>query len=256
MPWVRFDDQFDIHRKVDGLSDAAYRLHTKGIFWSARNTTDGHIRQRELRQVFARSRVDQLADQLVEAGAWHGLGHDCKDCPQPIDGWVIHDYLKYQPSRAQVERDRDAKTERQRRWREAKKGGGAGGDASTHASRDGPVDASRDAPVDPAQGDANPVPAPPRPEGSGAGDPPRAATARRGAAGDRGGGRAKDQTPPNGRLTGSPNFDAIERAAARGERRERLAAAARQAIPKTANDRRRDQTETTDPRTADDGADA
>lgn len=38
-----------------------------------------------------------------------------------------------------------------------------------------------------------------------------------------------DQPAPN-RLTGSPNFDAIQRAAARGERRTKLAAAARAAV--------------------------
>jgi hypothetical protein len=33
MTWVRFDDQFPIHRKMTGLSDAAFRLHVLAIFW-------------------------------------------------------------------------------------------------------------------------------------------------------------------------------------------------------------------------------
>ncbi len=249
MTWVRFDDQFDIHRKVDGLSDAAYRLHTKAIFWSARNTTDGQIRQRELRQILARPRVDQLAGQLVDAGVWHETGHGCEDCAQPTDGWVIHDYLKYQPSRVQVDKDRDAKTERQRRWREARKGGSSRNDASTNASRDPPVDASNDAPVDASNDapvDAAPSrPAPPRRKRGGGTRPERPPPAARRqataaaaeqttnptAADGRGGGQARHPAPPGERLTGSPDFDAIERAAAHGTRRETLAAAARQAIP-------------------------
>lgn len=57
MPWVRFDDQFPIHRKVDGLSDAAYRLHTSAIFWCARNLTDGFVSEEDLDGVTARVRT-------------------------------------------------------------------------------------------------------------------------------------------------------------------------------------------------------
>ena len=45
---LRFDDQFPIHRKVSGLSDAAFRLHVEAIFWCDRNLTDGFIREPRL----------------------------------------------------------------------------------------------------------------------------------------------------------------------------------------------------------------
>jgi hypothetical protein len=52
----------------------------------------------------------------VEAGLWVPEG----------DGWVIHDYLDYQTSRAQREQVRDQARERQRRRR--KNGGNGNGD--------------------------------------------------------------------------------------------------------------------------------
>ncbi len=265
MTWVKLDDQFPIHRKVAGLGDAVYRLASEAIFWCSRNSTDGVIRAAELKESSKRATLPRAAE-LVGRDLWHAAGDLCTRCkemlvdagtPEPSDGWVIHDYLKYQPSRVQVDKDRDTKAERQRRWREARKGGSSRNDASTSASRDPPVDASNDAPVD-ASNDAPvdasrdaPVdgapsrPVPPRPEGSGAGGPrperpPSAARRQATAAAAEpttnptaadGRGQAKHPAPPGERLTGSPNFDAIERAAATGTRRETLAAAARQAIP-------------------------
>ncbi len=281
MTWVKLDDQFPIHRKVAGLGDAVYRLASEAIFWCSRNSTDGVIRAAELKESSKRATLPRAAE-LVGRDLWHAAGDLCTRCkemlvdagtPEPSDGWVIHDYLKYQPSRVQVDKDRDTKAERQRRWREARKGGSSRNDASTNASRDPPVDASNDAPVD-ASNDAPvdasndapvdasrdapvdasrdaPVdgapsrPVPPRPEGSGAGGPrperpPPAARRQATAAAAEpttnptaaaGRGQAKHPAPPGERLTGSPNFDAIERAAATGTRRETLAAAARQAIP-------------------------
>lgn len=93
MVWVRFDDQFTIHRKVDGLSDAAFRLHVSAIFWCARNLTDGLVPEEDLDIVSARVRSPQrFAAELVRRKLWS----------QTDDGWLIHDFLEFQPSRAEV----------------------------------------------------------------------------------------------------------------------------------------------------------
>lgn len=99
MPWVRFDDRFTIHRKVGGLSDAAFRLHVEAIFWCARELTDGRIARDELRQVSGIARPDRHVAELVRRGVWL----------EAADGWEINDYLKYQPTREKVERDRETK---------------------------------------------------------------------------------------------------------------------------------------------------
>ena len=115
MPWVRFDDQYPIHRKIAKLSDPAFRLHVAAIAWCARNLTDGIVPLDELDDVCAQVRAPErfateLADRKV--GVWHPADYDCpsRHCAapahdedgKPVEGWVIHDYLEYQPSRSKV----------------------------------------------------------------------------------------------------------------------------------------------------------
>lgn len=112
MPWVKLDDRFPSHRKVALLSDRAFRLHVSAICWCAENLTDGRIVDRELPLVAHIRGIKATAKQLEEAGVW-----DRTD-----DGWVIHDYLDYNPSREQVLLDRKKNAERQERWRQRKNG--------------------------------------------------------------------------------------------------------------------------------------
>ena len=127
MPWVRFDDQYPIHRKVDGLTDAAFRLHTSAIFWCARNLTDGFVSREDLDGVTARVRTpSRFAAECVARGLWHPSGEDCpsEKCPASVEnsypqGWVVHDYWVYQPTKAHVMEERQASAGRQRKWRAA-----------------------------------------------------------------------------------------------------------------------------------------
>jgi hypothetical protein len=112
MPWVKLDDRFPSHRKVALLSDRAFRLHVSAICWSAENLTDGRIGDRELPLVAHIRGIKATAKQLEEAGVW-----DRTD-----DGWMIHDYLDYNPSREQVLLERKKNAERQERWRQRKNG--------------------------------------------------------------------------------------------------------------------------------------
>jgi hypothetical protein len=203
MTWVRFDDQFPIHRKVGGLSDVLYRLHTEAIFWCARNGTDGIIRKNELNLVSTRARLARVSE-LTRARLWHDAAETCAECeaalaaastPLPPDGWIVHDFLAYQPSREKVDKERAAKAERQAKWLSAKKGVRRAGDASHDVSKD---DAPRDA-----------NPAPPRPEGSGA--KPRGASRP---LASQGGGRRADENPDWRTLPdlGTPDPDRADRA--------------------------------------------
>ncbi|MET7923136.1 hypothetical protein ABZT43_03905 [Streptomyces sp. NPDC005349] len=106
------DDRFPSHRKVALLSDRAFRLHVSAICWCAENLTDGHIRDRELALVAHIRGLKPTAAELEKAGAW-----DRTD-----DGWVIHDYLDYNPSREQVLLERKKNAERQERFRQRKNG--------------------------------------------------------------------------------------------------------------------------------------
>ena len=168
MPWVRFDDQFTIHRKVDGLSDAAFRLHASAIFWSARNLTDGSVTREDLDGVSARVRTpERFAAECVRRGVWHDARQPClsEKCPGPVDGgvdgWIIHDYWEYQFTKEQVVRDREKAAQRQANWRAAHNGSSNGVTNGISS------------------------PSPPRPEGKRGGKaPPRASAAPAVAGGD------------------------------------------------------------------------
>lgn len=218
MTWVRFDDQFPIHRKVAGLTDVLYRLHTEAILWCARNLTDGVIRADDLAivRLAVRTKAAQAAT-LVQRGLWHPAADLCGGCkealaeagtPEPPDGWVIHDYLHFQPSRAKVGRERAAKADRQKRWLDKRSQR-----RPSRGSRDGPETPTTDASI-------TLTPSPPRPEGSGA--EPRGV--RRPLASQGGGGRS-DENPDWRTLPdlGTPD-------PARAERSRRGAAAARAAL--------------------------
>lgn len=192
MPWVRFDDTFSVHRKVEGLSDAAFRLHVSAVFWCARNLTDGFVPEEDLELVTARVRSpERFAAELVRRGLWHRAeavtrngdvdvtrnalvgdhetGCGSEDCPVPEGpGWVIHDYLEFQPSKEKVREEQSKNADRQRRYRErqaAKKQVNTGEDQSrngvTNASRDASDDASQ---VRDRNGVSNGEQTPPRPD--------------------------------------------------------------------------------------------
>ena len=112
MPWVKLDDRFPSHRKVALLSDRAFRLHVSAICWCAENLTDGHISDRELTLVAHVRGVKATAKQLEDAGVWDRVD----------DGWVIHDYLDYNPSRDQVLAERKKNAARQEAFRRRKNG--------------------------------------------------------------------------------------------------------------------------------------
>lgn len=111
MPWVRYDDQASINRKVAPLTDAAYRLWREATEWSSRNLTDGRIGKVDLAEISKRGKP-KLAAELVSRDLWHTADHVCpsETCPPPgPDGWVIHDYWDYQPAKEDVLAERERK---------------------------------------------------------------------------------------------------------------------------------------------------
>lgn len=109
---LRFDDQFPLHRKVDGLTDSAFRLHVEAIFWCARNLTDGFIAQDDLGSVSRFRKPEGYLAECVKRGAWHRVQDGqiqpgCAECAGRLpdldgDGWVIHGFLDWQLPRSKV----------------------------------------------------------------------------------------------------------------------------------------------------------
>jgi hypothetical protein len=130
--WVRFDDQFTTHRKVNGLTDTEFRLHVEAIFWCARNLTDGRVGQDELDLVSRIRSPRKHVAKLVDRGLWHRYGQHCQSetCPAHegnavssgvTDGWVIHDYFEYQFTKDRVLKEREENAKRQKKWRDQQK---------------------------------------------------------------------------------------------------------------------------------------
>jgi hypothetical protein len=140
MPWFKVDDSFHSHPKVLRAGTAAAGLYVRCGSYSAQHLTDGFVPA----EVAAQYGSPEWARRLVVVGLWVIVD----------GGYQMPDYLQYNPSKAKVLKDREAKAARQQRWRDSKKTG-KGGRRVTNASRD----ASRDA-------------SPPHPEGSGVGGGP------------------------------------------------------------------------------------
>lgn len=108
MAHAQLDDLYGDHPKIAGLSDAAFRLHTLGILYCARHTTDGVIAAEEVPRLVRKFRKAALVE-LMDRGLWVNV----------LDGaFSIHDYLDWNPSREEVERRREAAAKRKRKWQE------------------------------------------------------------------------------------------------------------------------------------------
>jgi hypothetical protein len=116
MPWFALDDGFDSHPKVRKAGNAAVGLFVRLGVHATKHLTEGHLDGDIVRGYGTPATVRKL----ISVGMLHGFGHDCKRCEQPTeDGYVIHDYLEYNKSRAQIEAAREAARKRQQKGRDS-----------------------------------------------------------------------------------------------------------------------------------------
>jgi len=111
MVWFKIDDGFWSHPKVLELSDGAVALWARAGAYSAGHLTDGVVKGSTLR-LLASDR--DHAVELVLAGLWD----------EHPDGYVFHDWVDYQPTREQVEAEREATRARVAKSRERRSGNG------------------------------------------------------------------------------------------------------------------------------------
>lgn len=103
--WVKLDDGFPDHDKVRKLSDAAFRSYVTALCFSARARLDGRVPSERVKQwVGTPKRVEELvAARLLDRDEAGEL--------------TIHDFLKFNPSKAQIDAEREAAKERMQRLR-------------------------------------------------------------------------------------------------------------------------------------------
>jgi len=107
MPWVRLDDGYPEHPKVDQVGPLAAWLNVCAWAYCARNLTDGFVPADRVNRLANVKQPAQLAQKLVAARLW--------ECVE--GGYQVHDYLAYNPSRDQVLRSRERDAERMRSHR-------------------------------------------------------------------------------------------------------------------------------------------
>lgn len=138
MGWARFDDAYTDHPKVVSAGPLAELLDMRAILFSARYETDGHIPPAQVARIgVGVPALKKRIAALVEVERWHEPGHQCKDCPQILDGWVVHGYLDYNPASDKKEAEREAARERMRRAREAKREANKGRSSDDVRANDG-----------------------------------------------------------------------------------------------------------------------
>jgi hypothetical protein len=117
MAWAAIDDAILDNPKLGRAGALGLLLHLAAISWCARNLSDGRLPKHKvpcllnLAGVYVvpgndpgvprrgpvaadpvRPDVEAIADHLAAVGLWHDRG----------ESWELHDYLKYNPSRAEV----------------------------------------------------------------------------------------------------------------------------------------------------------
>lgn len=109
MPWFKVDDTLAFHAKVMAAGNGAIGLWTRAGAWSMQQLTDGFVPTHVARQL---GNIRE-ARRLCDAGLWI----------EKDDGYQFHEWDQRQPSRAKVMSERDANTERIRKWREKNRKG-------------------------------------------------------------------------------------------------------------------------------------
>lgn len=111
MSWVRLDDGAPGHRKIVGLSDAAFRLWIVGLTHCNQQANDGRFSAHAARIMFGYLASPELgkgaAAELVAADLW----------ALTDDGYEVRNYLEYQPSKAERDNANKAAAERMRTMR-------------------------------------------------------------------------------------------------------------------------------------------
>lgn len=108
MAWVKLDDQFFFKPRARDAGLEGRAMFFAGLCYCACNRTDGRIKTSALPLVAGMAEVGQdIARLLVDIGLWVEMD----------DGYEVVDYLRFNPSRAQLEADAAAAAERQARSR-------------------------------------------------------------------------------------------------------------------------------------------
>jgi hypothetical protein len=96
MTWVRIDDGFAQHPKVVAAGPLAMAMQVAALCYCNRNLTDGFIPRSVARTLLDVS-AKKIIISLLTSGLWREID----------GGYQIHDYEDYQPTKAQIQAERE-----------------------------------------------------------------------------------------------------------------------------------------------------
>jgi hypothetical protein len=126
--WAKIDDGFFDHPKARAAGKDGRALFLASLCWAGRSQLEGVIDRSVLQLLAAKAEVKAVptARRLVEVRLWE---------VHP-DGWLIHDYLDYNPSADKVKEIRDKRAEAGRRGGQKSKRPGSKPEANCLANDD------------------------------------------------------------------------------------------------------------------------
>lgn len=107
MTWFKVDDTLAFHHKTIEAGNAAMGLWVRAGAWSAQNLTDGFIPHAIARQLGTKSQISRL----LTARLW----------AEQTGGYSFHEWGDRQPTKQDVEADREANRKRQAEHRKRKR---------------------------------------------------------------------------------------------------------------------------------------
>lgn len=165
MAWVRLSDDFYDHPKFQRVGALGVALWAEGLAWSNRNLSDGRIPRNVARRLVDFEEVAETVMDAVGNAGGNGVTNGvCNAADNRGDyalaasilrqntiiglvkaglweetdgGYLIHDYIDYQKTAAQITAERDKNAARQKAFKDRKKRGAA----ATPPVANGPADA-------------------------------------------------------------------------------------------------------------------
>lgn len=114
--WAKISDDFFRHPRTVAAGRDARDLFLVSLTHCNEHLTDGFVAAGYLRRLAADAEIDDAraaADRLVAVGYW-------EECD---GGWMVHDFLDYNPSRAEVLAEREKAAIRKERWKNGARNG-------------------------------------------------------------------------------------------------------------------------------------
>jgi len=110
MAWIKLDENFADHPKIAQLDPSSGWLWVCALAYCNRHRTDGRIPVAMLSRISSVSVASRSAKRLEAVGLWSRVGHE----------FVVHDYLDYQPSAAELYEKSKKRSDAGRRGGQAK----------------------------------------------------------------------------------------------------------------------------------------